>query len=1665
MISRYKVLSRVMREKARRQYRNKHRYVATLIIMLMMFSSFVPTFQHSVYSSGTGVYDKLMDFESTVQQNGTVIEEGETLDSGDPVNVVVSFRVPVQGDVDTAEISDGDQIVKGDSVSFQLALGFTLTSGAGPFSLEFGGVTIGTLSLTTDPVTRTSTVTIDFDGDDEVYDGTWNTVICTFNATLAYDGSGGNDSVGDHFVQLLGKEFTVNIPPLPVEITGSKSGERDGQFIDWIVEVTAKQGDDDYDLDGYRFSDVLTNVGTYVEDSFRIGESANYNDATAVLDGEVLDDGNLSYVFPAGNVGTRYIFFRTQIGDDVFYDNGNKTITNTARVFDGVEEKWSGSGSVSFNIEWINKEATDINVNYVANTAELTWVITANNLGASLNDVVITDVLDSKLIFDSAEGFTWDGADWVSAGTWSSVPAGGEYDFGNISTPIQLKITAVVDTDDYNIGHTVQTINNQASISWAGYSGPGNGIGTGNVSVGIGQNPISKSAGTYNQSTHTIPWTVTVGQSDVAVNLRVLDLLVYGSSGFDVNATYTVVGNEGAGLKHVTAGNIANLTPRYNQKYRSGSFATSDGLEVVVYTLQDELGNDVADLLVVTGGGGAEIDASTSKTFTYDTIVTNPDIYAAANGNTTIYNTASLFSANQLLNSRTANVQARSHMLSKDMLTVANASDPDGNKNTNAAGNSSGFNYIDKTVVFRLHINANDIAGGATNGITAVPGTTLGAITVTDTLPAGWEFIEIETGKNFLIYEGTGHSNGNIDAGGVPSNLSFISDDFSTPGEATFTFSSLDNPYVILLKAQPTSQTVEGFFNDNKNTTVTNNVSLSAENGITSTTATQNVTINSTILSKDSPTVSDGTLTWTVEYKPYGIEFPGTIIEDTIPVGMELRTDADGVVDITDNNISAIELNLNANGSYSDGAVVPLTLGGNIHYDNATRILSFDIPDTAKAYRLTYKTDITGNSGTTLTNSVRLTNSSATPSAIEENYTVSSADVTATMNKSGWVEITKLDGNSDPLAGAVFEMLNASGQTVLRSGTTDSNGKLFLRGLPVGTYILKEVSAPAGYNLIADEYTVVVNSDNTPMASIDGSTGSDSNKITVTNYLTGTVGSIEIQKNLAGNAASTTKEFDFEITVTGLADDTYAYVGSGGKANGNLTFAGEKATFTLKGGEGITILNLPKDLDYEVSEADYSADGYSTTKSNETGTIVADATQTVSFTNTRNTGSLEIKKNLAGNAASTTKDFEFEITISGLVDGDYAYVGSGGKASGSLTFTNEIAEVILRGGEGIIISDLLEGLSYTVSEADYSAEGYSTTKSNETGTIVADATQTVSFTNTRNTGSLEINKNLAGNAASATKEFEFEITISGLADGDYAYVGSGGKASGSLTFTDEIADVILRGGEGITIPDLLEGLSFAVSEADYSAEGYSTTKSNETGTIVADQTITVTFTNTRNVFSGGGGGFVQPPQPVEPEPIVPEQVQPPEQEPPEPNVPTQEQPLDPSVVPEEPAQTVPEGSIETPPQPETPSAQIEGLIWLDLNQDGVIDDNEIGIDGVVINVYSSVGELVATTVTTTKDGVPGYYSTDNLPLGEYTIKAVLPGTNTEVVISSMVVLDASNNIARVDAPVIEYEGIYVLPKTGESRAILPTLGLLLIVFAVFSLVLIKRKERIDIKQF
>lgn len=610
------------------------------------------------------------------------------------------------------------------------------------------------------------------------------------------------------------------------------------------------------------------------------------------------------------------------------------------------------------------------------------------------------------------------------------------------------------------------------------------------------------------------------------------------------------------------------LVPQFEQKYKAPSFIDikSTSLNPLkVHHIFDDKGIQIADLLEIDN-----FDKDVENQFSFETIV-SPKVFAAnkSSSSNRVHNTASLYGG--VIIKRYANVNAyadyTSRILSKEMVhrdgvmplsqePPVNAVD---NANLRTTTLADGFHYIDKSVIYRLIVNAEGLDLTGTGGST---GMLPGNITVSDVLPLGWEFVPFSSDIDaidpmYLIFNG--NTSGNA-AGAAPlDTVSGLSHQITkgtdiVSEKAEFTFTTLNQTYVILVKARPKAGTLVSYFNDTKITgstssdRITNTLNLSTQNATFNTSTTQNLSIKSDLLTKGDPHIMEASvLRWTVAYKPYNLSTPGTMVRDTLPVGLDLRTDSTGKLLLgegADKYITMQEIILQADGSYTEGSPVEPVLGDNVFYDTAARALSFIIPDSAKSYRFTYITDVTGEPGD-LTNQVELVGMSATSKPQIVKYTVSKADGEATLKRGGSLEITKTDRNGGKLDDAEFTLFALDGTTVIRGNVSKTDGKVTLRAIPQGNYLLRETRAPSGYDPDATTHTVKVSTEGTTVVTrIDGKTGEDASKLTVINYtpteLT-SLGSLKISKTVTGEGTIPSDRFTFNLSLT-TPDDLNTYI-------------------------------------------------------------------------------------------------------------------------------------------------------------------------------------------------------------------------------------------------------------------------------------------------------------------------------------------------------------------------------------------------------------------------------------------------------------------------------------------------------------------------------------------
>ena len=67
----------------------------------------------------------------------------------------------------------------------------------------------------------------------------------------------------------------------------------------------------------------------------------------------------------------------------------------------------------------------------------------------------------------------------------------------------------------------------------------------------------------------------------------------------------------------------------------------------------------------------------------------------------------------------------------------------------------------------------------------------------------------------------------------------------------------------------------------------------------------------------------------------------------------------------------------------------------------------------------------------------------------------------------------------------------------------------------------------------------------------------------------------------------------------------------------------------------------------------------------------------------------------------------------------------------------------------------------------------------------------------------------------------------------------------------------------------------------------------------------------------------------------------------------------------------------------TKNGSIQGIAFIDLNGNGVLNSFDPGLDGVIVNLFSDTGELLNSTGTSTVDEIPGIFEFENLKATDY----------------------------------------------------------------------------------
>lgn len=408
--------------------------------------------------------------------------------------------------------------------------------------------------------------------------------------------------------------------------------------------------------------------------------------------------------------------------------------------------------------------------------------------------------------------------------------------------------------------------------------------------------------------------------------------------------------------------------------------------------------------------------------------------------------------------------------------------------------------------------------------------------------------------------------------------------------------------------------------------------------------------------------------------------------------------------------------------------------------------------------------------------------------------------------------------------------------TDLGSTSLPSGGTLKLRhgqravfaGLPAGVQYIVTETPEEGYGIRSRGHTGHI----TP----EGATAAFRNlyrkgSLVVTKVIVNEDGSEPTAEQLAQ---------DFPFTVTFSDGGTYPYTlfDRDGTDLGSTSLP-SGGTVTLKHGQRAVFAGLPDGVTYTVTETPVPA-GYRPLHTAFSGTSAGGFTVRADFENRwgeepDEPGGLVVEKALENPGGTELteeqKALEFEFTVTFADGGAYPYTvtdAAGGLlASGTLPSGGTVK---LRHGWRLAFPDLPRGLGYTVTETG--TNGCRALLQSADGTVRGGVTAELLFRNVPpepETGTLTLTKRVEG-GGEGDKEFVFTVTFSDTASHSYTIYDAAGAIQGSGAVTGS-GDLALRHGWRAVFPDLPKGVTYVITERDYSADGYTLTMSDGTGTV------------------------------------------------------------------------------------------------------------------------------------------------------------------------------------------------------------------------------------------
>ncbi|MFI8675158.1 MSCRAMM family protein [Bacillus thuringiensis] len=303
--------------------------------------------------------------------------------------------------------------------------------------------------------------------------------------------------------------------------------------------------------------------------------------------------------------------------------------------------------------------------------------------------------------------------------------------------------------------------------------------------------------------------------------------------------------------------------------------------------------------------------------------------------------------------------------------------------------------------------------------------------------------------------------------------------------------------------------------------------------------------------------------------------------------------------------------------------------------------------------------------------------------------------------ENGQFKLLKKDSESGQLLpGAKFDVLDKDGK-VVETIVTDDKGEALSKQLPVGSYTLKEVEAPKGYELSSSSVSVDVEVEANKVVTVDVVNKKISEKVT---------GQFEIVKVDAEDKTKVLSDAEFEVYKDGKKVDTLRTDKTGKVVSQKL----EPGKYTLKETK--------------------APQGYKLLKEEIEVVVEADKVVEVQVENAKELGSLQVIK----------KDAESGKVLAGA---EFKLKNEAGQVVGEAKTTNK---------DGVVKFESLVPGKYTLEETK-APEGYKALEVTVEVNVVANEVVKQEVTNEKVTGQFEIVKVDAEDKTKVLSDAEFEV--------------------------------------------------------------------------------------------------------------------------------------------------------------------------------------------------------------------------------------------------------------------------------------------------------------------